>query len=84
MKKFEKLLANANLYMNFHHLKKSAKNAESIGNRHLAKAKIKIVSTGEIPSLQSLRKASLMAASTLTEGCSLRMPFTTFCEAAAV
>ena len=83
MKKFEKLLANATPNINFFHLN-IQKNAESIGNRHLAKAKIKFVSTGEIPSLQSLRKASLMAASTLTEGCSLRMAFTTFCEAAAV
>ena len=83
MKKFEKLLATATPNINFFHLN-IQKNAESIGNRHLAKAKIKFVSTGEIPSLQSLRKASLMAASTLTEGCSLRMAFTTFCEAAAV
>ena len=83
MKKFDKTSCQCHPKYNFFHLN-IQKNAESIGNRHLAKAKIKFVSTGEIPSLQSLRKASLMAASTLTEGCSLRMAFTTFCEAAAV
>ena len=83
MKKFDKTSRRCHPRCKFHQLK-SIKNAESIGNRHLAKAKMKFVSTGENPTHHNLRSASLIAASTLTEGCSLRMAFTTFCEAAAV